>query len=144
MLRLSSPNPCNAAPIALALVLACGTLGCAKHIDDRESGTVDFSNPKRVLSSVFHAAKTGEADHLASLCDPKGGADEDVRRLCSLTPDSPDWQSFVRHFQNAHLIGEARISGRRALVNFAFGPEGKQSETMELRQRGGRWYLHEF
>jgi hypothetical protein len=113
-------------------------------VDDRESDEVDFSNPKRVLSSVFYAAKSGQAQHLSTLCDPRGGADEDVGRICGLTTESPDWASFVRHFENAHLIGEARISGDRALVNFAFGPEGRQSETMELRRRDGRWYLLSF
>jgi hypothetical protein len=129
----------------VATVLAAvAVAACAKSVDDRESAEVDFSNPKRVLSSVFYAAKTGKADHLESLCDPRGTANEFAARICAETPGGDDWPAFVEQFRSAHLIGEARISGDRALVNFAFGPDGKETETMELVRRDGRWYLKSF
>jgi hypothetical protein len=123
--------------------LLVGALSCAKTIDDRGSSQVDFTNPKRVLSSVFYAAQTGQAGHLSSLCDTKEG-DADVARICSQVPGGEDWDAFVRQFAKGRLIGEARISGDRAFVNFVFGPQGTDEETMELVRRGNHWYLLAF
>lgn len=126
-----------------AMVLGMFVCGCAKDIQDRGASR-DFRNPKWVVSSLFHAAQTGDAAHLATLCDPSGEVNEHARRVCALRRDEGEWDSFVEHFAKGALIGEARISGNRALVNFAFGPEGTRPETMELVRRGHRWYLKAF
>ena len=135
------------ATLALAPLFLLSTLainGCSKHVDDMESGVVDFSNPKRVLSSVFFAAKEGKSEHLASLCDPTGNANKHAKRICSQEVGAPDWNAFVAQFEKARLIGEARIAGNTALVNFVFGGKGTRPETMELVRRDGRWYLLAF
>jgi hypothetical protein len=127
---------------ALALVLALGA--CDKKVDDRGSSTVDFSDSKRVVSSVFYAAKSGQSKHLASLCDPAGESNAHAKRICSQVVGSEDWSLFVEQFSKGRLIGEARINGDRALVNFVFGKTGTKRETMELVRREGRWYLLAF
>ncbi len=126
------------------LLTALTASGCSKHVDDMESGVVDFSNPKRVLSSVFFAAKEGKSDHLSSLCDPAGNANTHAKRICAQELGAPDWSAFVSQFEKARLIGEARIAGNTALVNFVFGKSGTSPETMELVRRDGRWYLLAF
>jgi hypothetical protein len=127
---------------ALCLVLALG--GCDKKVDDRGSSTVDFTDSKRVLSSVFYAAQSGHSEHLATLCDPEGEANSHALRICSQVEGSDEWKAFVEQFSKGRLIGEARIAGDRALVNFVFGKSGTQRETMELVRRDGRWYLLAF
>lgn len=127
---------------ALALVFALGA--CDKKVDDRGSSTVDFSDAKRVLSSVFYAAKSGQSEHLASLCDPMGESNAHAKRICSQVAGSDDWSLFVEQFSKGKLIGEARINEDRALVNFVFGKTGTQRETMDLVRREGRWYLRAF
>jgi hypothetical protein len=126
----------------VCVALALGA--CDKKVDDRGSSEVDFTNAKRVVSSVFHAAQSGESDHLATLCDPKGQANEHVMRICAQEKGGEDWQAFVKQFARGKLIGEARISGDRALVNFVFGEQGTDPETMELVLREGNWYLLAF
>ena len=127
-----------------ALALATALAGCDKKVDDRGSAEVDFSNAKRVVSSVFHAAKTGESGHLATLCDPEGESNRHALRVCSQVAGGEDWEEFAKQFSQGKLIGEARITGDRAQVNFVFGKKGTERETMELVRREGRWYLLAF
>ena len=124
---------------ALALAAAC-----AKEIQDPRSDVVDFTDPKSVTAQIFYAADTGRAENLMSLCDPAGENDGDTARICALTPASPDWADFRAQFARAHLNGEPRVSGHRAALHFVFGPDATRSETMELVQRDGRWYLSAF
>ena len=126
------------------LLTAIVAFGCSKTIDDRGAEIVDFTNPKRVLASVFFAAKHDKADHLATLCDPEGSANKHALRICRQTWQGEDWRSFQRQFAQGRLIGEARISGDRALINFVFGPQGTDPETMELVRRDGNWFLKAF
>jgi hypothetical protein len=127
-----------------ALVLASALGGCDKKVDDRGSSEVDFSNAKRVVSSVFYAAKSGESQHLATLCDPEGGSNRHALRVCAQVAGGEDWVEFAEQFSQAKLIGEARITEDRALVNFVFGKNGTKRETMELVRRESRWYLLAF
>lgn len=125
-------------------VVAAGHMGCAKEIADPRSADIDHANPKSVLGGVFYAAETGDDKVLAELCEPGGAGTQSVLRICGLTKDSPEWSSFRQSFARGRLNGEPRISGDRALLHFVFGPEGKDSETMELIKVDGRWYLHGF
>ncbi len=125
-------------------LVALLALGCSKTIDDRGAEIVDFRNPKRVLASVFFAAKYAKADHLGTLCDPNGDANKHALRICGQTANGNDWPAFVKQFSQGRLIGEARVSGDRALINFVFGPKGIDPETMELVRRDGNWFLLAF
>ncbi len=127
--------------LALSVFLAAS---CAKEIQDPRSADVDFGDPKSVLASVFFAAEHGSAAHLAGLCDPSGAANPAARRVCAARPGAPDWESFRRAFARGRLNGEPRVHGDHATLDFIFGPEGDESETMELVRRGGRWYLSAF
>lgn len=125
--------------IALAGLVAAA--GCAREIDDGGSSDVDFTRPKKVVASVFYAAETGDAAHLSGLCDPRGEANAPVQRICAVRPKSEMWTSFERTFARGRIIGEPRVSGDRALINIAYGPDGTEPETIELVRRDGRWYL---
>lgn len=127
--------------MVVALLVAAG---CAKEVQDPRSGRVDFADPKSVTASIFYAAESGETDHLKTLCDPRGENDEDTARICAMTPSSPEWDDFRTQFARGRLNGEPRVSGERAALHFLFGPDGMQSETMELVRRDGRWYLSSF
>jgi len=117
---------------------------CAKEVQDPRSSRVNFADPKSVTASVFYAADSGQTEHLKTLCDPRGENDDDTRRICAMTPASPDWDDFRAQFARGKLNGEPRVSGDRAALHFLFGPDGKESETMELVRRDGRWYLSSF
>lgn len=127
--------------LALGLVLVGS---CVKKVDDRGAAEVDFKSPKRVVSSIFYAAQSGQSDHLSALCDPEDGGNKHVQRICSQRVGGDDWDAFVEQFAKGKLIGEARISGDGAQVNFVFGPDGNSPETMELVRRGDKWYLSAF
>jgi hypothetical protein len=127
-------------PVLAALLAGA----CAKEIQDPKSDRVDFSDPKSVTASIFYAAETGHTEHLRELCDPTGAGSADTRRICAMKPGAPDWESFRRNFARAKLNGEPRVSGDHARLDFLFGPDGGESETMELVRRDGRWYLSAF
>ncbi|HTE56108.1 MAG TPA: hypothetical protein VK698_34890 [Kofleriaceae bacterium] len=129
---------------ALSAAIAASVAGCAKEIHDPIAAEVDFRDPKSVTASIFYAAGHGRSEHLAGLCDPTGAADVNTRRICATHPGAPDWDSFRRAFARARLNGEPRVSGDHARIDFLFGPEGDDSETMELVRRDGRWYLSSF
>ena len=130
--------------LVLIVALAQAWGGCVKDIDDGGSSEVDFRDPKKVVAAVFYAAQSGDASALASLCDPRGGGNEAVLRVCAQRPGEGLWESFRRQFSRGTLLGEPRVSGDRALLNFAFGPAGDEPETMELVRRGDRWFLFRF
>lgn len=129
-----------------ALVLAAITLAaaCADEVEPSGSSEVDFSRPKNVVRSIFYAARTGDAAHLASLCDPRGEVSASARRVCEVAPGQGDWASFARHFARGSVTGEPRITGDSALLNFSYGPDGTLPETMEMVRRDGGWYLSSF
>ena len=129
--------------VAAAFALA-GTSACEKKVADPKGATVDFGDPKSVTAAIFWAAEHDDDRHLASLCDPAGTGDADTTRVCRLTRDSPDWAAFRAAFAGARLNGEPRVSGDRAAIYFVYGPDGADTETMELVRRGGRWYLAAF
>jgi len=129
----------------LAAVLAAALLAaCAEEVMDPRSAQVDFRDPKSVTGSIFYAAESGHTAHLAGLCDPAGASDDDTRRICAMHPGAPDWASFRRNFARGRLNGEPRVHGDHAALEFLFGPDGRDGETMELVRRDGRWYLSTF
>lgn len=130
--------------LSMVVVVLVVAPGCAKEVEDPVSGTVNFADPKSVTASIFYAAESGRVAHLAGLCDPRGENDEDTARICAMTPSSPEWDDFRTEFARGRLNGEPRVSGDRAALHFLFGPDGRQSETMELVRRDGRWYLSSF
>lgn len=140
MLFSRYPVPVTRLAIISAMILA----SCSKTIDDGGSANVDFSSPKRVVDSVFYAARSGQSAHLASLCDPEGTANKHALRICRESNTSSDWPSFVKHFASGKITGEPRITGDTAMVNFIFGEGGMDSETMELVRRDGKWFLLAF
>jgi hypothetical protein len=128
--------------IRLLAALALATSSCAKEVVDPIGPAIEFADPKSVLGGVFYAARTGDVSPLAALCDARSEAS--VRRLCDLTPDAPAFASFRAAFARARLNGEPRIHDDHAMLDFVFGAEATDRETMELARRDGRWHLLRF
>lgn len=128
----------------IVAALVCCLTACADKAAPEPSSEVDFSRPKSVVEAIFYAARSGDASHLPTLCDPRGEANASAKRVCQVAPGQPQWESFVRHFARGRVIGEPRVSGDSALLNFSYGPDGTVPETMELVRRDGRWHLLQF
>jgi Flp pilus assembly protein TadD len=106
------------------------------------ASTVDFSDPVAVMQAVFDAAATQDFSILPALCDPMGENDEDTARICAITADHPDRDSFVEYFGKGTIYGEAILHGDdQAEVRFFYGPNGDEAETVHLIKRDGKWYL---
>ncbi|HHG85591.1 MAG TPA: hypothetical protein ENJ82_12660 [Bacteroidetes bacterium] len=97
--------------------------------------------PEGTLLIVFAAAQNGDYESLRNLCDPLHQNDGDTRSICN-AGDKP--AEFVAYFSKAELKGKATISGIKAEVPFLFGPNGTQTETMNMVKRGEKWYLISF
>lgn len=129
--------------------------------------TVNFESPTSVVKAIFYAAKSGEFEVLSTLCDPVGGAsDGDVKNLCKLGYGLTEFEKnklaeqgkteqemkeeVKKVFGNGEIIGSTRFEtnefGNFARVDFYFYPRGleKEKETMNLIQRGNKWYLASF
>ena len=132
----------------LTATLALFAIACSSDEGgDKASGfskAVDFSNPSSVVTAIFQAAKNGDSSQLAGLCDPQGEGDGDTKRLCAVKKESSDWGSFVEVFKDGKIVGSPKIDGNSAKVDFKFGPGGSRDETMNLVNRGGKWYLSSF
>lgn len=102
---------------------------------------VDFADPAAVLQAVFTAAQTGDPTALPYLCDPLGESDGDVAMICTLDAAHDDWEGFVAYFAPGQITGEPVVDGDTAAIDFAFGPDGDQAETMTLVRRDGKWFL---
>ena len=105
---------------------------------------IDFEDPASVLQAVFASAQTGDFTLLASLCDPEGENDGDTASICAVTAGHEDAPIFIEWFSTGQITGELIINGDQAELDFTFGPEGDQEETMIFIQKNGLWYLYSF
>ncbi len=99
-----------------------------------------------VLKLVFKAAQTQKFDSLQYLCDPYKQNDSDTEMICNLATDETNREMFIELFANGKINGKAKLApdGGAAAIPFLFGPSGDQSETMQMIQRDGEWYLFSF
>jgi hypothetical protein len=91
---------------------------------------------------VFAAARTQQYAPLAALCAPN--ADGDTQRICSVPADAGAAAEFQRYFATGRVTGPAVVTGTDATVPFSFGPSGNDTETMQLVQISGAWFMREF
>jgi len=96
--------------------------------------------PEDVVNSIFAAAKAKDYSGLSKLCDTD--ADSDSKKICDL--QDKDKASFEEYFSKGKIDGNATINGSEAAVPILFGPDGTKSETMNLVQKDGKWYLKSF
>ena len=105
----------------------------------------DRTDPVWVVNQIFEAAKNQQYDVLNDLCDPMGENDKDTEMICTIANAPEDIrQSFIDHFSSGRVVGEAKIEGNTAKVNFKFGKNSDKDETMNLIKRDGEWYLSSF
>jgi uncharacterized protein YuzE len=110
----------------------------------------DQFTPEGTLQAVFDAARTKNFSLLANLCDPEGENDGDTQMICDLATSEQTGEvnrdMFVEVFQKGKIMGRAEFNsdGTRAEVEFFFGPDGNDEETMNLIKREGQWYLLSF
>ena len=124
----------------------------------------DFKDPKSVVGAIFYAAQSKEYKIMASLPDPLGESDGDVKQLCSIAELAKQLESyggnenvkkalenFVKTFELGRVTGQVTYEkdGERELakVPFSFNsPQGQErsKETMKLIKRYGNWYLYSF
>lgn len=103
---------------------------------------LDLSSPEKTLTAVFDAARSGDAGKLISLCSADG--DGDVKQICAMTPQHPEWAEFAKIFKDGKITAPAAITGNEATVEFSFGEGGTEKETMQLTNVGGKWLLSGF
>jgi hypothetical protein len=132
--------------IGLTILLAVTLLPNSQSFAE-ESAIRVHESPVAVLKAVFTAARTGELEPLAGLCDPKGENDGDTRNICALgglAPSARFAQEFKTYFAKGRVNGAPVISGDTAKVPFLFGPNGTKGEEMNFVRRDGKWYLMSF
>ena len=114
------------------------------------------SSPARVAETIFEVANNGKYELLQYLCDPLSENDGDTDCICALSEeyvphrctadndDRPTRDDFIKYFKNGKIRGEIKISNQSASVPIFFGPDGSDTETLELVKRNGKWYLSSF
>jgi hypothetical protein len=108
--------------------------------------TFDFQkDPVNLMKYIFESAKKGDFSNFRHLCDPYGENDRDVSRICNIEmlPEKMK-QVFKISFENGRIIGEAKIEGDRAKIEFTYGISTNMLEEMGLVRRNGLWYLSGF
>jgi hypothetical protein len=108
--------------------------------------TFDFQkDPVKLMKYIFESAKKGDFSNFRYLCDPYGENDRDVNRICNIELLSEKHlQEFKSSFENGRIIGEAKIEGDRAKVEFAYGTSSNKLEEMGFIKRNELWYLAGF
>ena len=121
-------------------------LAISSDAADVEAPPLPAESPQSVMYVIFVAAAAGYYDSLCDLCDPLGQNDADTQGICDLTEDESNREESAEYFHTGRISGDVEISpaGDRAKVPFSFGPDGDLEETMELINRGGKWYLFGF
>jgi hypothetical protein len=111
------------------------------------------ASPESVMNTIFNAAKTGEVGVLKFLLPPNGECDGDCKAICNPGNESMreelgnnyvELSRFKLGFANGEIIGDPEINGDRASVNFVFGPNKEDNETMKMQRIEGKWYLQSF
>ena len=105
--------------------------------------TFDFQKkPKIVLERLFNSAKYQRYENLLWLADPYDENDRDVDRITYVQSYSRKEQlNFTKEFSKGRIIGEPKINGETAEIEFLYGPNAKKKETMKLIKRNKSWYL---
>ncbi len=124
--------------IAIFFMTSCGSSG------QNTSEEIDFTKPESVVQAVFDAAQSGNFEILKNLCDPIGENDGDTKRICTCADDEKNRAELIEYFKTGKVAGAAKINGEEAEVDFTFGPNGNDKETMKLINRDGKWYLYSF
>lgn len=88
-------------------------------------------------------AKAGKFEAIRELESPD--ADGDVREICAIgdAPDK-DKQRYQTFFGGGKILGEPRIDGDKAEVDFTMGDKQERKETMNLQRIDGVWFLSHF
>lgn len=108
--------------------------------------TFEFQkDPASVINYIFESAKNRDFSNFRNLCDPYGENDSDVNRICYAEMMMQKQQANLKaEFENGRIIGEPKIDGDKAEVEFAFGPSANRLEKMKMVKRNGLWYLSGF
>ena len=108
--------------------------------------TFDFQkDPASVMNYIFESAKKEDFSNFRNLCDPYGENDSDVNQICYAEMMMQKQQANLKvEFENGRVIGEPKIDGDKAEVEFAFGPSANRLEKMGMVKRNGLWYLSGF
>lgn len=108
------------------------------------SASVDHSTPQGVVQSIFDAAQSGDLEALEGIADPED-ADGDAKNVAGVaTLNEQRQEEFQKFFATGRIVGDPEVEGNEAAVDIRFGPDGEDSETMNLVRRDGKWYLHSF
>lgn len=103
------------------------------------------NDPQLLVEAIFESARSGDLSLLKDLGDPQGQGDEDIRRICAIaSAREQELRGFRSYFMTGKVVGEPKIDGDKAQVDFLFGPEGNLEEKMNLIRRNGKWYLLSF
>ncbi|MCC7000436.1 MAG: hypothetical protein IT370_37910 [Deltaproteobacteria bacterium] len=106
------------------------------------ASALDLGTPEKTLTAVFDAARTGDTHNLLSLCAADG--DGDVKQICAMTAQHPEWAEFAKVFKDGKITAPAAIVGNEATVEFSFGEGGTEHETMQFTNVDGKWLLSGF
>ena len=131
-----SPRPQIPAPSVIAAIEPPTVMGVAG------SSALDLSTPEKTLTAVFDAARSGDTHNLISLCSADG--DGDVKQICAMTAQHPEWSEFAKAFKDGKVTTPAAITGNQATVEFSFGEGGTAKETMQFTNVDGNWLLSGF
>ncbi|HUH51033.1 MAG TPA: hypothetical protein VLZ11_02935 [Flavobacterium sp.] len=105
--------------------------------------TFDFQKtPESLMNYMFKSAKTGNLSNFRYLCDPYAENDSDTKAICyaeMLTQKGRE--ELITGFANGRIMGEPKIKGDKAEIEFAFGPSSSELKKMNLINRNGLWYL---
>lgn len=116
-------------------------------------------SPENVMNTIFHAAKTGQIGVLKFLLPPvdqESGqipCDNDCLSMCNpgnermkeeLGNNYISLEDFQAIMSKGRIISSSVIEGDRAKVNFIFGKNLEQNETMNMQLIDGKWYLSSF
>jgi hypothetical protein len=105
--------------------------------------TFEFQKkPGSVMEYIFESAKKENFEDFRNLCDPYGENDRDVNQICFAEMlRKKEKQRLIDMFINGRIIGDIKINGNSAIIEFAYGLSSNKLEKMGLIKRNDLWYL---
>ncbi|MBE7630479.1 hypothetical protein [Tenacibaculum piscium] len=105
--------------------------------------TFEFQkSPKNVMEYIFESAKKENFEDFRNLCDPYGENDRDVNQICFAEMlRNKEKQQLIDMFKNGRIIGDIKINGNSAVIEFAYGLNSNKLQKMGLVKRNDLWYL---
>lgn len=99
-------------------------------------------NPTNLIQHIFFGAKNKDFSKFQFIVDPyaENSNSAETIKFIKYLP-LKDQKEFVEEFSNSRIMGQPKIKGDKAEIEYAYGINSNKLETMTFIKRMDKWYV---